>query len=344
MPQPSSDAAPVCWVVTDGRAGIEAQALGLAEAIARLTPLSIVRKRVRVRAPWKWLPRALSGDAFARLGAESDALDPPSPDLWIGCGRLSVPLTIGVKARSPATFTIMLQDPRAPLSRFDLVIAPDHDGLAGPNVVPIVGSTNRVSGRAATRMAGGGARGGGLTVAVLIGGPNRAFRLGAREAMRIAGDLQNIAATGASLLVTTSRRTPAEASAVLEAALKPAARAFWRAGVDNDRDNPYPLMLDGADAVLVTEDSVNMAVEAAATGRPVFIIKLPRKLFASARKFDAFHASLRARGAARDFDGHPDRWRLEEWAYAPLDETARAAREVVARWRPHIRVFDEWKR
>ncbi len=45
-----------------------------------------------------------------------------------------------------------------------------------------------------------------------------------------------------------------------------------------------------------------------------------------ADKFARLHADLRARGAARPFDGT-----LEAWTYAPLDETARAARTVLER-------------
>ncbi len=44
------------WIVSDGRAGIENQALGLAEAIARRTPVRLTSKRVQLRTPWSWLP------------------------------------------------------------------------------------------------------------------------------------------------------------------------------------------------------------------------------------------------------------------------------------------------
>ncbi|HCW49790.1 MAG TPA: nucleoside-diphosphate sugar epimerase, partial [Brevundimonas sp.] len=37
------------WVVSDGRTGIQNQALGLAEAVARLTPADIAIKTVRWR-------------------------------------------------------------------------------------------------------------------------------------------------------------------------------------------------------------------------------------------------------------------------------------------------------
>jgi mitochondrial fission protein ELM1 len=316
--------APSCCVVTDGRAGIEAQALGLAEAIAREAPLAIVRMRVEAEFPWNRIPRHLWGDPFARVRADGAPLDAPYPELWIGCGRISVPLTIAVKARSPETFTIQIQNPHAPLGKFDLVIPPVHDGLIGPNVLPIVGSPNRIMPAVSAVKKPPNAP---KKLAVLIGGPNRAFRLASAEAQEIGEGLRTLAESGVELAVTTSRRTPADAALVLKQMLGRAS-VFWRAGVDRPEQNPYPQMLADADATLVTEDSVNMAVEAASTGRPVYVWRLPRRLFGAAAKFNAFHESLSARGVARTFDG-----RLEDWTYEPLDETARAATEALRRWR-----------
>ena len=56
------------WVLSDGRAGNEAQALGLAEALARRRPAAIVPKRT---VPGRWaamLPPALSWRFGARIG------------------------------------------------------------------------------------------------------------------------------------------------------------------------------------------------------------------------------------------------------------------------------------
>src|SRR5690606_31330071 len=89
---------------------------------------------------------------------------------------------------------------------------------------------------------------------------------------------------------------------------------------DGEGPNPYFAFLATADHVLVTEDSVNMAAEAGATGKPVHVLGLG----GGSPKFAAFHASLSARGVTRLFSGA-----LETWAYAPLDETGRAARAVM---------------
>ena len=96
---------------------------------------------------------------------------------------------------------------------------------------------------------------------------------------------------------------------------------------DGTGPNPYFAFLHFADHVLVTEDSANMAAEAASTGKPVHI--LPMVALKPAGKFARLHADLRERGAARPFDGT-----LEGWTYEPLNETERAARAVLDRLVP----------
>lgn len=315
MAQPAK----TCWVVTDGRAGIEAQASALAEAVAAQAPFEISVKKLAVGAPWNKLPRTLWGDPFSRLTADASSLTEPFPDLWIGCGRLSVPFSIAAKKRAPRTFVVQLQNPRAPLSAFDLVIAPEHDSVSGGNVISIVGSTMRKAPARAPQE---------NVVAVMIGGPNRAFDFTAECVADLAGRLAALTQSGARLWVTTSRRTPKEAAGELERRLSGVAEIFWRHDASERSANPHQRMLAEASSFIVTEDSVNMSVEAAQTGAPVHIAELPRRKIGSTSKFDAFHQSLAARGASRPFDGV-----LAAWTYAPLDETMRAASEILRRMR-----------
>jgi len=49
----------IIWAVSDGRAGIEAQVVGLAEAVARHAPALVVSKHVAWRGPAAWLPPQL---------------------------------------------------------------------------------------------------------------------------------------------------------------------------------------------------------------------------------------------------------------------------------------------
>ena len=66
---------------------------------------------------------------------------------------------------------------------------------------------------------------------------------------------------------------------------------------DGAGDNPYLGMLALADVIIATPDSTNMAVEAAATGKPLYIVDIP----GGSAKFDRLHESLRKRGVARTF-------------------------------------------
>ncbi|RYG18730.1 MAG: nucleoside-diphosphate sugar epimerase, partial [Caulobacteraceae bacterium] len=75
------------WVVSDGRAGIENQALGLAEAVQRLTPAEIAIKHIRWRPLFDRLPSALKTPAMLA----SAPLTAPWPDLWIATGRATLP-------------------------------------------------------------------------------------------------------------------------------------------------------------------------------------------------------------------------------------------------------------
>ena len=136
------------WVVSDGRTGIENQALGLAEAVQRLTPATITVKRIRWRGVFDKLPSALKAPGM--LDPSSDAVAPAPgedwPDLWIATGRATLPLSARVRERSGGrTFVVQTQDPRWRLNAYDLVVAPAHDGAAGPNVLSITGSPHRVT-------------------------------------------------------------------------------------------------------------------------------------------------------------------------------------------------------
>lgn len=310
------------WAVSDGRAGIEAQAVGLAQAVARLRPARVTVKRLAFRRagrrPW-WLHLRPLHDL-----EPASAVAPPWPDLWIGCGRASVALSMRVRRWSEGkTFVVQLQDPRAPAGAFDLVVPPRHDGLAGPNVWPIVGSPHRLTperlteeARAFEAMLAPLPR---PRVAVLVGGKSKAFDLPPARAAALAREIGDaVGAAGGSVMVTFSRRTPDAARAVLGPRLADLPGVVW----NGEGANPYFAFLEAADHILVTEDSTNMAAEAASTGKPVHILGLPGE----SAKFRRFHAELAETGASRPFDG-----RLETWTYTPLRETDRAAREVLSR-------------
>jgi hypothetical protein len=216
---------------------------------------------------------------------------------------------------------VQCQDPRVDPSKFDLVTPPEHDGLTGPTVFPIVGSPNRIT---PGRLAAARAEFAPLfeplpspRVAVLVGGSSRTHgTLDSTAAERLGAMLRQIAGDH-GLMVSTSRRTPPASAAIIKRHLQVTNAFMW----DGTGANPYLGMLAWADAFVVTADSVNMICEAAATGRPVHIFPLgPGR-----RKAQLFQRSLTERGIARPFNGV-----IQQWRYAPLDETGRAADRIAA--------------
>jgi len=312
-------AEPSCWVLTEGHIGMVNQAVGLAEAMG-LTP---VVKRLAIRAPWKYLPPRLWLGALDAPGPGGDRLTPPWPDLVISCGKRAVAPALAVKRASGGrTLAVHIQNPPVDPARFDLVVAPEHDGLSGPNVFVTRAAVHRVTpqklAEAAQRFAPALAHLPRPLVAVLIGGSNGRHRLTPEVMARVADQLAALARDhGIGLAVTPSRRTGAENEAILRDRLKGLAAVIW----DGRGDNPYFGYLGLADAVVVTADSVSMVSEAISTGKPVYVVDLP----GASRRIDRFHETLRQAGIARRFEG-----RIESWSYAPPDDTARAAAEV---WR-----------
>jgi mitochondrial fission protein ELM1 len=276
---------------------MESQCVGLAEAL----DLQPEIKRVRMRAPWRLL------SPYLRLGLgcafENTALiAPPWPDLLIASGRLSVPASLYVREQSARTgrrtFTVQIQDPVIAPSNFDVVIAPLHDALEGPNVISTIGALHRVEpDRLAREAEALASRVAGLPrpyVGVLVGGSNASYRMGADEIAKLVSDLRKLASRmGASLLVTPSRRTGEANTLLLKSALTEMPAFVW----NGDGANPYFGILGLSDFLLVTVDSVNMISEACASGKPVYLYDLPGGSQKSAR----FRASLIARGLVRDF-------------------------------------------
>jgi len=318
------------WAVSDGRAGIEGQVVGMAEALARARrPRPVVEiKRVgwkgaTGRLPWWLIP-------FPRRWLTSESgIAPPWPDVMVAAGRATLPVAMRMRRWSKKkTFVVQLQDPRCSPRHFDVVVPPRHDRLSGDNVIPITGAPHRVTeSRLAKDYRRFAKRIDPLPhprVAVMIGGKSKGFDLPAARAAAIAREIRTpLEAEGGSLLMSFSRRTPEAAKDALTAGLGDLPGFIW----EGEGANPYFAFLAGADYILVTEDSTNMATEAASTGKPVFVLKMQ----GHSVKFRLFHETLERHGAARPFGGG-----FHRWTYEPLQETERAAKEI---WRR----FEAWR-
>src|SRR4051794_35435793 len=201
--KPPMSAAATSWILSEGYAGLQAQALGLAEAAGLQPELRVLAPR----APWRWVAAKLWP---APLAVVPDAVRAPLPALVIGCGGVAA--AVGAALRRGGQPVVQVQHPRMDPRRFDLVVVNRHDELTGPNVVVTRTALHRVT---PARLAGAArqwqARFAHLKrplVAVLVGGSNGRFRLDAAVAGELAGQLAAMMRRdGAGVAVTPSRRT-----------------------------------------------------------------------------------------------------------------------------------------
>ncbi len=309
---------PICWVLSEGMAGTENQCLALAAALG----LEPEIKRAAARLPWRWLGAGMAALAPQFLAQGGDSLAPPWPDLVIASGRKCAGLALAIQRASRGrSFTVFVQNPRLGHARFDLIVAPRHDGLTGDNVYTTRGALSRVGAAAlnaaAAEFASAFAALPRPLAACMIGGASRRHRLTAADGRALGESLAKLAAeSGCGLLITASRRTPGLSFAALEAALAGAPAYIWR----GEGVNPYLGFLALADAILVTADSVSMVSDACASAKPVYILPIAGRRSA---RFARFFAALEGEGAVRPFAG-----KLESWSYAPLNDCAEAADEI----------------
>lgn len=307
-------------VVSDGRRGIENQALGLAEAIARQaeSPCTIQATTLNPRASFAALPPSIQGLAKRDFGL-------PPADITIGCGRQAIAPLLSLRRMGRPDFTVYVQNPRMDPSRFDLVVAPEHDGLSGPFVENMIGSPNRVtkdkiigdtlvhSARLATFSR--------PRAMIAIGGPSGTHAMDKPSIEAHLDAAQTLLKDGYSLLVTTSRRT-SDTALGLWGGLAATNEQVWLHGPDSGGPNPYFAFLGGADVILVTEDSTNMLTESCATGKPVYRLAMS----GGTGKFQTLYDQLAQRCGVHRWNGT-----IDTAAYPPLAETERVAARILQR-------------
>lgn len=312
------------WVLSDGKAGHLAITTGVAEAMGldyRIIPVA-PRGLRRIFAPWAPVNPA------KRAGAETSPFRPPWPDFVFAAGRTTIPYLRSIHWNAPReTFTVAFQDPRTGPRTADLIWVPEHDRLRGANVITTPTAPHRFSREALMKlrqsippaMAGLPSP----KLAVLLGGPSGAYNFTKQDVVRLTALLASAASTGATLLMTVSRRTPPDLKQALGEAIKNGPHMFWQ----GEGNNPYPYFLATADLFLATADSVNMAGEAAATGRPLYIFHPS----GGKSKFGRFHETLQRLGISREA---PEIFeRFDSWSYEPLHAAEQVAGEILQRWR-----------
>ena len=120
-------------LLTEGMHGMISQVEGLAKAL----DIDFTHHKVELNHLWKFIPPNLSPvsqNVFKKI-------DHDDFDVIISCGRKSVIPSIHLKNTSnKKVFNIHIQDPKVDLNHFDFIVAPEHDGIEGDNVISTKGA------------------------------------------------------------------------------------------------------------------------------------------------------------------------------------------------------------
>lgn len=299
---------PLIWVVTEGLSGTENQCIGVAESLG----LPYVIHRVMLAEPWRTLSPWLGMTCHCTF---SPRFQKPWPDLVIASGRKSIAAAHYIKKKNPRAFLVQLQDPRISPKSFDLVAVPQHDPTRGENVIVTFATPNNITqeglDHAKHEFAHIFGRIPQPRIGVLIGGSTKRHEFTQAEALEIAAQIKDMK----GLMISTSRRTGEENTALLKAELETPDHYFW----DGVSPNPYMGILAWADVLLVTSESTSMISECATTGKPVYV--LPMK--GMTRRQNTLVDNLIAHGAVRHFSG-----KIEDWTYPSLHDAAFVAENI----------------
>jgi hypothetical protein len=307
---------PSVWILGDGRIGHAVPMIGVAERAGWPYEMRQVapRKAFELLAPFGPIDPA---EAPGRVGSP---LAPPYPDICMASGRRTIPYLRHLKRVSPRTFTVLFRMPRTARCGADLIVVPEHDGFDAANAVSLPVLPHRFSpARLAAARAAPPAALATLPhprVAVLVGGDSSHHRFTPEDITRLSDGLGGLAANGAGLMITLSRRSPPALARALTD-LGTADNVYvW----DGSGENPLAAFLALAEAVVATADSTNMVGEAAATGAPIHLFHPSGGHPKMARYYEILARSV----TIRPFPGP-----LGGASYPPLDTTDRVAQSIL---------------
>ncbi len=311
-------------MLSDGKAGDEAQCLGVTERLGLVAQIRRIKPRKLFALAMPWGPI----DPAEAPGKAGSPIAPPFPDIVIASGRRTVAYLRRIRKEGQGrVLTVYLKDPSTGVAAAEAIWVPAHDRLRGDNVTVTLTSPHRISPERLSDARGRQPewlRTGKPTVGVLLGGDSQHHRFTPADISSLVGALTGIASTGANLVVTPSRRTPSALAEAVCALCGGTGGFFW----DGNGENPYLAILAHADHLVVTADSVNMLGEATATGTPVHLFTPS----GGHTKISAFVSGLERHGAVR-----PLSTTLETWSYEPLDATpviaCAVAKAYAARYR-----------
>ena len=300
-------------LLTEGLHGMISQVEGLAKAL----DLDYFHEKIELNNPWNLVPPIFTPKKKFIFRNQVNQ----EYDVIISCGRKSVIPSIVLKKNSnKKVINIHIQNPKVSLENFDIVVAPDHDSIDGPNVLISKGAIhyltldeiNKAKDYLKEKIENKKD-----VITLILGGPTKYYNYDNENLINIFSKInKHILEKNLQLILIPSNRTP-------EKAIQFAKEYFNknRLIVDKVDKQAYLSSLALAKYIIVTCDSSSMISEAALTGKPVYVAMFPA--IRSDKRFQKFRNLLENMNIIRKFDEE-----LETWSYEKLDETNRIANQI----------------
>ena len=294
-------------LLTEGMHGMISQVEGLAKAL----DLDFIHEKIELNNFWNFIPPKIT--PIQNFVFKNDINK--NFNIVISCGRKSVIPSIFLKKKfKDKIINVHIQDPKVSLSNFDFVVAPEHDGLTGKNVISSKGAIhylranelNENMSYLKSRLNKD------KIVSFIVGGPNKYYDYKDIEVEKIFNKIKlNFIDNGYQLIFIPSMRTP---KSVIDRAIN----YFDKNQViitDIDK-KAYLSSLRLANHIVVTCDSTSMISEAAITGKPIYVAQMPH--VKKNNRFQKFFEMFKKLNIIKDLDD-----KLEDWNYEKLNETDR---------------------
>ena len=300
-------------LLTEGMHGMISQVEGLAKAL----DIDFTHHKVELNKFWKLIPpkfTPVSNFTFNSLTTNDF-------DIIISCGRKSVIPSIYLKKNSKKkVHNIHIQDPKVSLNNFDFIIAPEHDGLTGDNVILSKGSIHYLTKEEITNnheYLSEKLNKEKEYLSLILGGPNKYYDYNEKNLIKIFDKIKSILeSNNLQAIIIPSMRTPEKIIDFTQKYL-----GENNLVIKHVDKKAYLSSLSLAKYIVVTCDSTSMISEAALTGKPIYIAEIPAK--SNDYRFRKFRDLFHKLKIIKNLNE-----KVEIWNYEILDETNRIAKEI----------------
>ena len=305
-------------LLTEGMHGMISQVEGLAKAL----DLDYVHEKIEINNFWKLIPPKFT--PIKNFTFKNKIIN--EFDVIISCGRKSVIPSIYLKNKSKSKMiNIHIQEPKVLLKNFDYIVAPEHDGLFGDNVLTTKGAIHYITQKDIDREKNyliekfqlNDYFNESKVVAIILGGPNKYYSYRDSIIKEVFEKIKtNFIESGHQAIIIPSIRTPKRVIEIAQNHFDDTELVLTE--VDK---KAYLSALGMAKHIIVMCDSVSMISEAAVTGKPIYVAQMPpkKKNLRFSKFFDLFD-SLQITKRLNN--------KVEDWSYQKLNETNRIAKYI----------------